>query len=209
MPPTLRWFIWRRVYLQGTWPGLSARWVGSPAEGLTATSASPSSDPPQLGHSWHMGRECLEPWEQRERGEASLTQNHRAPSAVSAPDLFPGDPAPWGPAPWGPWWSSWLLPALCAPSCTRTRGLRQYWASTAGEAPSQSMWAGWVMPGRPVLVAAPPWQPPMCVHKHGHSARPLACLCPLCDLGQARDAGECVCTSLRSLYPLLFVLSKA
>lgn len=50
---------------------------------------------------------------------------------------------------------------------------------------------------------------PMCVHKHGHSACPFACLCPLCDLGHARDAGECVCTSLRSLYPLLFVLSKA
>lgn len=58
-------------------------------------------------------------------------------------------------------------------------------------------------------VTAPPWQPPMCVRKHGHSARPLACLCPLCDLGQARDAGECVCTSLPSLYPLLFVLSEA
>ena len=72
--------IWRRVYPRGTRPGLSTRWAGSPGEGLTATSASPSSDPPQLGHGQHVGRECLEPWEQHERGEASLTQNHRAPS---------------------------------------------------------------------------------------------------------------------------------
>ena len=55
VPPTLRWFIWRRVYPRGTWLGLSTRWAGRPAEGLTATSASPSSDPPQLGHSWHVG----------------------------------------------------------------------------------------------------------------------------------------------------------
>lgn len=215
--------IWRRVYPRGTRPGLSTRWAGSPGEGLTATSASPSSDPPQLGHGQHVGRECLEPWEQHERGEASLTQNHRAPSAVSAPDLFPGEPAPWGPAlwyptpwgptPWGPWWSSWLPPALCGPSCTRTRGLQQCWASTAGEAPGQSLWAGWVMTGRPMLVTAPPWQHE-CVSTSMSSLHiPLpvhcACLCPLGDLGHARDAGECVCTSPPSLYPLLFVLSEA
>ena len=69
------------------------------------------------------------------------------------------------------------------------------------------------MTGRPVLVTAPPWQH-ACVSTSMSSLHvPLpvhyACLCPLGDLGHARDAGEYVCTSPPSLYPLLFVLSMA
>lgn len=60
VPPTLRWFIWRRVYLQGTWPGLSARWVGSPAGPQRPPLPPPAQTLPSLGTvgTWD---ECLEP----------------------------------------------------------------------------------------------------------------------------------------------------
>lgn len=91
-------------------------------------------------------------------------------------------------------------------------GSRQYWASTAGEAPSQSIrgrvgdaWQTWV------LVTAPTAGSPPCVSTSTATLHVPLPVCALCVTWAKPGMQVSVCAppSAAYLYPLLFVLSKA